>query len=54
MICVFLMIFIYFSEHYERHQQDVVMQFYNSLKQIIANSIECRNLCEVVYFDSKS
>ncbi|RZB40761.1 TMEM173 domain containing protein [Asbolus verrucosus] len=41
------------SNHYMKHKDDVVLQFYLTLKKVLKEHENCTNYCELIFYDDK-
>ncbi|XP_054016445.1 stimulator of interferon genes protein homolog [Hylaeus anthracinus] len=39
------------TDVYKKYSKDITKNFYNKLKELINDDLECRNLCELIYYD---
>ncbi|XP_076300162.1 transmembrane protein sting isoform X2 [Lasioglossum baleicum] len=36
---------------YKKHRIDIIHKFYQKLKELVDNDLECKDLCEVIYYE---
>ncbi|XP_077302635.1 transmembrane protein sting isoform X2 [Arctopsyche grandis] len=40
------------QKYYRENQDEIILQFYLTLKHLIESSVECKDICELVYYDN--